>query len=266
MVDMAKYRAAADQAVASLQSAHRQLDPTAERLEIPFEGKTLYGNLRRAEGTPPLVILLPGLDSTKEEFFNWEQVFLDRGMATLSLEGPGQGETGYDTHIRADYNLAVTAALDSLEGRADLDMKRIGVVGVSMGGYYAPRAAAYEPRIKAVIPIGGPFNFGECWPQLPTITRETFVHHSGASSDEQGREIALTLDLDGAAQRVTQPMLVIFGKLDRLIPWQQAEQLVAAAPNAKMVMYEDGNHVCNNIPYKYRPLAADWIRETLLGV
>jgi 2,6-dihydroxypseudooxynicotine hydrolase len=65
------------------------------------------------------------------------------------------------------------------------------------------------------------------------------------------------------AERITQPMLIIFGKLDRLIPWQQAERLAAEAPNAELVMYPDGNHVCNNLPYKYRPLVGDWMREQL---
>jgi 2,6-dihydroxypseudooxynicotine hydrolase len=265
MVDMDKYRATADKAISSLYAAHKHLDPTAERLEIPADGMTMAGNLRRPAGAdrPPLVILLPGLDSTKEEFFNWENVYLKRGLATLSLDGPGQGETGYTSHIRPDYEVAVSAALDRLEGRSDLDLARVGLVGVSMGGYYAPRAAAFEPRIKAVAPIGGPYNFGECWDQLPPITRETFVHHSGAANEEEGRQKALQLGLLGVAERVTQPMLVVFGKLDRLIPWQQAERLAADAPNATLVMYPDGNHVCNNIPYKYRPLVGDWMQEQL---
>lgn len=268
MVDMDKYRAAADKAISSLYAAHKHLDPTAERLEIPFEDTTMAANLRRPPGhdRPPLVILLPGLDSTKEEFFHWEDVFLKRGLATLSLEGPGQGETGYHTHIRPDYEAAVSAALDHLAGRTDLDLERVGLTGVSMGGYYAPRAAAFEPRLKAVAPIGGPYNFGECWDQLPPITRETFVHHSGAANEEEGRQKALQLSLAGVAERISQPMLVVFGKLDRLIPWQQAERLAAAAPKARLVMYPDGNHVCNNIPYKYRPLVGDWLKEQLLGV
>ena len=265
MVDMAKNRATADKAVSSLYAAHKQLDPTAERVEIPLDDMTMAANLRRPAGNdhPPLVILLPGLDSTKEEFFNWENVFIKRGMATVSLDGPGQGETGYHSHIRPDYNVAVTALLDTLAGRDDIDLNRVGVVGVSMGGYYAPRVAAFEPRIKAVAPIGGPYNFGECWDQLPMLTRETFLHHSGAATEDEGRERALQLSLEGVAERITQPMLIVFGKLDRLIPWQQAERLAAEAPNAELVMYPDGNHVCNNLPFKYRPLIGDWMRERL---
>ncbi|MDH5507378.1 MAG: alpha/beta fold hydrolase [Anaerolineae bacterium] len=268
MVDMAKYRQAADKAVQSLYAAHRVLDPTAERVEAPLDASIMVANLRRPLGSnsPPLVILLPGLDSTKEEFYNWENVFLDRGMATLSMDGPGQGETGYNTYIRADYNVAVTAMLDTIRKRDDIDQKRIGVVGVSMGGYYAPRAAAFEPRLKAVAAIGGPYNFGDCWPQLPIITRESFIHHSGAATEEQAREIASSLDLSSVLPKVSQNFLVVFGKLDRLIPWKQAEQVAAEAPHAELVMYEDGNHVCNNIPYKYRPLVADWMREQLANV
>lgn len=268
MVDLDKHRAAADRAVESLYAGHRLLDPTAERIETPFDGARLVANLRRPRGEarPPLVLLLPGLDSTKEEFFHWENVFLKRGMATLSLEGPGQGETGYHTHIRSDYEVAVRAALDALEARQDLDLRRVGAVGVSLGGYYAPRAAAFEPRIRAAVAIGGPYDFGECWPGLPPITRETFLHHAGARDEREGQARASELSLAHVLPRLRQPLLVVFGKLDRLIPWEHAERVAAEAPHAELVMYPDGNHVCNNIPYKYRPLVGDWVRERLAGV
>ena len=265
LVDLHEHRHASNLAVASLRSAHPLLDRTAERLEIPFEGITMVANLRRPPDTdrPPLILLLPGLDSTKEEFFNWESVFLTRGLATVSLDGPGQGETGYETHSRPDYEVAVTALLDHLVGRADLDLGRIGAAGVSLGGYYAPRAAAFEPRIGAAVAIGGPYNFGACWPQLPWLTREAFRFHSGAADDAEAEKRAHELDLAEVLPEVEQPLLVVFGKLDRLIPWQQAEQVAAEAPNAELVMYPEGNHVCNNIPYKYRPLVADWLAERL---
>jgi pimeloyl-ACP methyl ester carboxylesterase len=267
MVDKRKHRAAAKKAVAALRLAHRLLDPTAERVEVPFEKTKMIANLRRPRhDRPPLVILIPGLDSTKEEFFHWENVFLRRGMATLSLDGPGQGETGYKTHIRPDYEVAVRTMLDALVPRADLDLSRVGVAGVSLGGYYAPRAAAFEPRIKAVVTVGGPYSFGECWDGAPSLTRETFRYHAGARSDTAAKKKAALLDLRDVLPKVRQPFLVVFGKLDRLIPWQQAERVAAEAPNARLVMYPDGNHVCNNIPYKYRPLVGDWMTETLARV
>ncbi len=265
MVDLERHREAADLAVAALRHAHRLLDPSAERLEIPFEGTEMVATLRRppAPRPAPLVLLLPGLDSTKEEFFNWENVFLERGMATLSLDGPGQGETGYHSHIRPDYEVAVSAALDHLQGRDDLLGDRVGAVGVSLGGYYAPRAAAFEPRIRAAVAIGGPYDFGECWAGLPGLTREAFVHHSGAHDEAEAERLAGRLDLGPVLPRLAQPLLVVFGRLDRLIPWRQAERVAAEAPAGELVMYEDGNHVCNNLPYRYQPLAADWMRERL---
>jgi 2,6-dihydroxypseudooxynicotine hydrolase len=267
MVDIAKYRIAADKAVSALYSAHKHLDPTAERIEMVLDGNLMVANLRRPQSIDkaPLVILLPGLDSTKEEFFNWENNFLVRGLATVSLEGAGQGETGYKSYIRHDYEVAVSILLDTLEGHSDIDMSRVGIVGVSMGGYYAPRSAAFEPRIKAVAPIGGPYNMGACWERIPMLTRESFIHHSGASDAEDARQKALKLDLEGVAEKITQPMLIVFGKLDRLIPYDHAERLAKEVANATLVIYENGNHVCNNLPYKYRPLVGDWIREQLYG-
>ncbi|HXV58271.1 MAG TPA: alpha/beta fold hydrolase [Gaiellaceae bacterium] len=248
----------------TLARAHAHLDPTAERVEVPFEDGPLAGNLRRpaGDGRPPLVLLLPGLDSTKEEFFLWENVFLERGLATFSLDGPGQGESGFATSIRGDYEAAVGAALDALAGREDVDLGRVGAAGVSLGGYYAPRAAL-EPRIKAVAGVSGPFNFGECWEGLPGLTRETFEHHSGAAGPEEARERAFALDLGPVIADTACPGLVVTGKLDRIIPWEQTKRIADAAPAMRFVLYEDGNHVCNNIPFKYRPLVADWLRKEL---
>jgi alpha-beta hydrolase superfamily lysophospholipase len=260
MVDMDDYRDAADRAVAALREDHRLLDPLAERVEIPFDGTAMVGHFRRPLGaeSPPLVLLLPGLDSTKEEFWEWENVFLQRGLATLSLDGPGQGETGYTTHIRPDYEVAVSAALDHLQWPGP-----VGLAGVSLGGYYAPRAAAFEPRVRAAAGVSGPFNFGEVWDNRPSLTKETFEHHSGASSPEEAREKAFELSLEGVAEQIEQPLLVITGKNDRLVLWEESKKIADAAPNATWVLYEEGNHVCNNIPYKYRPLVADWLREHL---
>jgi len=261
-----EYMSASQKAVEAFAKGLKLLDPTGERVEIPFDGATMVGTFRRLPDSerPALVILLPGLDSTKEEFFYWERVFLKRGMATFTLEGPGQGECGYNSHIRPDYEAAVSAALDELTKRTDFDTSRIGLAGVSLGGYYAPRAAAFEPRLKAAVGNCGPWNFGECWDNLPSLTRSAFLYHSGASDMEDAKERANQLTLDGAAQKIEQPLLIIQGKLDRLIPWQHAHKIVdAAGSNAQLAMFEDGNHVCNNIPYKYRPLTADWLKEKL---
>ncbi len=208
-------------------------------------------------------MLIPGLDSTKEEFFHHENAFLVRGMATLSMDGPGQGEAGFALPIRPDYEVAVTAMLDALGGRDDLDLDRVGAVGVSLGGYYAPRAAAFEPRIRALAAISGPYDFAEQWDSLPPLTRETFVVKSGARDQEEGRERARALSLRGVAAAIEQPALFVTGGLDRIVPWQQTERAAREAPNGTFVMFEHGSHVCSNVPYLYRPLVADWMAERL---
>jgi hypothetical protein len=62
-----------------------------------------------------------------------------------------------------------------------------------------------------------------------------------------------------------QPYLAVTGKLDRLVPWTQTERQVREAPNGELVLHEDGNHGCANVPYKTRPLIADWLLQQLEG-
>ena len=265
MLDESRHRVATERSIAALYDAHRLLDPSAERIEAPLAGKRLAANLRRPPGAerPPLVVIVPGLDSTKEEFFRLEELFLRRGMATLSVDGPGQGETAFQLNIRPDYEVAVAAALDAVETRADLDLERVGMLGVSLGGYYAPRAAAREPRVRAVAGISGPFCFGECWDGLPDLTRETFAHQSGAHDEADARERAYALDLEPVIDELEQPALMITGRLDRLIPWEQTERIARRAPNGEFVVYDEGNHVAANVAYKSRPLVADWLADRL---
>ncbi|HEV3389557.1 MAG TPA: hypothetical protein VG057_11130 [Solirubrobacteraceae bacterium] len=283
VLDAAAHRAVTERAIAAMAKAHSFLDPTAERIEATLGEGKLAANLRRPSAErPPLVVLIPGLDSTKEEFFHWENAFLERGMATLSMDGPGQGEAGFTLPIRHDYEVAVAAMLDVLGRRADggldgagggldgadagLDLERIGAAGVSLGGYYAPRAAAFEPRIRAVAGISGSYNFGEVWDQLPPLTREAFTVKSGAHDEDEARANAESLNLAGVLGGLTQPALYVTGGLDRIIPWQQTERAARETPNGTFVLYEEGTHVCSNIPYRYRPLVADWMAEQLTSV
>jgi pimeloyl-ACP methyl ester carboxylesterase len=265
MLDMERHRWAAERCVAAMALAHARLDPTAERIEIGFEDTRMVGTLRRPAGAarPPLVLLIAGLDSTKEEFFHVENIFLERGMATFSLDGPGQGETAYTTHICPDFERPVAAALDVLCARDDLDAGRVGMLGVSLGGYYAARAAAFEPRIRALVTSGGPYDYGAIVPTRPAHSRATFMHYSGSTTEEETFAYASRLSLVGVAERITQPMVVVFGRRDGLVPWQHAVRLAEEAPHAELWMFDEGNHVCMNMTYRWRPQAADWLGEQL---
>jgi len=265
MLDMDRHYAAADSSIEAMATGLSLLDPTFERIDIPFAGATMAGNLRRPPGVdrPPLVILVAGLDSTKEEFFHVENTLLARGLATFSLDGPGQGETGRVLHIRPDFEAPVGAVLDVLCARPDLAGDRAGLLGVSLGGYYGARAAAFEPRIRAAVLSGGCYDYGALIRDRAPHSFATFMHGCGTTSRDEAYAVAERMTLAGVASQITQPLLVVFGKLDRLVPWQHADRLAAEAPNAELWLFEQGNHVCMNMTYRWRPQAADWLAMQL---
>jgi dipeptidyl aminopeptidase/acylaminoacyl peptidase len=209
------------------------------------------------------VLMVPGLDSSKEELFAMENDFLRRGMATLSVDGPGQSENAPRFPIRPEWASVIGAILDGLRDRKDVDRDRVGLMGISMGGIYGPRAAAHEKRLRAVIALAGPYDLSECWAALNPLTRGGYVFYTKSRDEAEAFEKAKTLTLRGVLDKVTCPLLVVHGAKDRLFPPEQAERIAREAPKATLLMYPDGNHVCNNIPYKYRPAMADWMREQL---
>jgi 2,6-dihydroxypseudooxynicotine hydrolase len=270
--DLDQMRAAHEAAVICRTAALPYLRPPGQRVEIPFEGTVLAGNLRlpAAEGEgdgPPLLLMAPGLDSTKEEMHSTESLFLDRGVATLAFDGPGQGEAEYELPIRGDYEVPVSAIIDWAEQRDDIDPDRIAIWGVSLGGYYAPRAAAFDSRLKACIALAGPYHWADEWDNLPVLTREAFRVRSRAADEQEARENAAALSLNGVAERITCPLLVIFGKQDRLIGYRAAERLAAEASGPTTLwMIEDGNHGATNRAYRFRPQSADWLADTLSAI
>jgi len=264
--DQAQMKAAHKKQIECRQLALPHLRPPGERVEIPYQGKTLAGILRKPAGadTPPVVVMAVGLDSTKEETDAYEFPFLARGVATLVFEGPGQGEAQYDFPIRGDYEVSVAAVLDFVDKRRDLDAKRTGMWGVSLGGYYAPRAAAFDKRIKACIALGGPFNWGEAWDGLPELTREAFRVRSHCKTQDEARKNAKTLSLEGVAQNIICPIFIVNGRLDRIVPAADAERLAREVKGpVTLMMIEDGNHIATNRAYRWRSQSADWMAEQL---
>ncbi|HEY7127336.1 MAG TPA: alpha/beta fold hydrolase [Ktedonobacterales bacterium] len=238
-----------------------------ERVAIPYEaGASISGILRKPWHTPkpPVVILSPGLDSVKEELHFYGDDFLKRGMAVLAIDGPGQGEMELEHSLRHDSEVPARSVIDYLAQRADLDATRIGFMGVSLGGYFAVRAAAFEPRIQAVISLAAGYNLARHFDRYPVLTQEAFIYRLKAADEAEARSRLQRFDLQGVMEKVTCSLLIIMGRRDRLFPAEDAEQMAAeAGGEADLWIFDDGNHVCNNIPYKYRPQQADWMQSKL---
>jgi pimeloyl-ACP methyl ester carboxylesterase len=267
--DMAQMRVAHGKAVECLTLALPYLDPPGERVLIPYEGKHLAATLRIPKGArnPPLVLMTMGLDSTKEELLTFEMDFLRRGMAILAFDGPGQGEAEYDFPIRYDYENVVGPVIDwakaNLKG---IDTDRIGIWGISLGGYYAPRTIAFEKRIRAAIANCGPYNWGALWEKLPSLTREAYISRSHSANAEEAKAKAFTLSMEGIAGKIECPLLVIAAGLDKLCPPEDAQRLARETKGkTELLVVEDGNHVAHNRFYKYRARSADWMARQLMA-
>jgi pimeloyl-ACP methyl ester carboxylesterase len=265
--DMVQMRAAHMKAVNCLTRALPYLDPPGTRVLIPYEGKTLAATFRKPKHVerPPIVLMTMGLDSTKEELLTFEMDFLRRGMAILAFDGPGQGEAEYEFPIRYDYENVVAPVINWLKANLrDIDTDRIGIWGISLGGYYAPRTVAFEKRIRCAIANCGPYNWGALWEKLPGLTREAYIRRSHSANESEAREKAFTLSLEGVAQSVECPLLVIAAGLDRLCPPEDAQRLARETEGpTELLIVEDGNHVAHNRFYKYRGRSADWMARQL---
>ena len=263
--DPDQQRAAHDRTVACFGRGAASLTPPAELVRVPYRDTTLAAYLRvpASQTRPPVVIMMPGLDSVKEELQATAQYMLDRGLAIIAVDGPGQGEAEYELPIEPAYERVATSVADYLEARDDIDPARIGGFGVSLGGYYVARAAAYEPRIRATVALAGPYQWALDWDILPPQTRATFQRRSGATTEAEARRKAAALTLQDAAARITRPLLVAAGGRDRLVPTSHAERLAREAPGAELMLDPDGTHGLTNHAFQSRSKMADWLEAHL---
>jgi len=256
--------------------------PTLEIVDVPYEGgKALPAYFLKspvAQGRAPTVVLFDGLDNCKEMsvlFAGLELAF--RGYHTLAIDGPGQGEAlrlrGLPS--RYDYEVPGTAAYEYVAARSDVDAKRVAIMAYSAGGYYAPRAAAFEPRYAACVAWGPHFDYHAVWEQRWAAMKQD--HNSVASSHfqlpwvlgvadmETAMEKLKKFTLAGVAERIRCPMLILWGTQDKLTPRSVADQLYNAvgARDKTLKIFDEHEGGAEHCQVDNRQVGTDYICDWL---
>ena len=245
-----------------------------ERVQINYEGKMLDGYFQKPN-TPagkkfPVVIPFQGADTMAEATILNGGAYITRGMAYLVVDFPGQGGAMRlkDLHLPPDTDRIAKALIDYLETRADVDATRIGMQGISMGGYGVPRAASGEKRIKAAFMSSGSFCLQQdIFDYYPPI-QERVRWIIGARDLADARKKLADYTLEGKAKQIECPMLIGYSKDDRIMDPQGAYRIYEAAVHSKRDMVEGTGHAqASNAggPRDLRPpVLADWTAKQLV--
>ncbi|MBC2665496.1 alpha/beta hydrolase [Novosphingobium flavum] len=273
-------------ALAAFERSARLGQINRQRVEIPLETGTMPALYTRAAGPGPhpVVVYCNGLDSCKELLF-WSRLpeaLARRGISTLCVDQPGSGEALRLQGLPVDPHSESWAskAVDWLERQSDVDPKRIGMTGISLGGHFAPRAVAYEPRFASGAVWGANHNWREVQDKRMKREGENPVPHYwahvmwafGARDMDEFLAKSEDMNLNGHMDRITVPFLVTHGAQDRQISVSYADDLydqLVNSPRREKVIFtarEGGvEHVgADNMAYG-RDCIADWFAETLQG-
>jgi alpha-beta hydrolase superfamily lysophospholipase len=252
-----------------------------ERVEIDSPDGILPGYLIPAgkEGPAPVVIFYNGFDVTKELLYAIiREEFANRDIACLVIDTPGTGEPLRLRNVpsRPDYEVPTTAIVDYLETRKDIDKDRIGLLGISLGGYYAPRGAAFEPRIKACVAWGAIWDYGATWQKRwDTRTVKTSVPFwqlpwvMGTGSMEAALKRVQSFSLEGVLVNLKAPFLIVHGEEDSAVPLEDAHKVFESAGSVDKQLRvftaaEGGSeHVGVDDPDPSRQLVVDWFAQHL---
>lgn len=229
----------------------RLAEPPVEPIDIPFQPAPLAAHLRCPDGGPsdgrlPAVVLVQGLDTIKESVDVVEASLLERGLAVLTVEQPGSGETrirGVALTGRDALEAAAHAVADAISHRPELDRERVGVLGVSFGGFVAPFFAAVEPRFRALGVFGAMWQF----PSPEGMARNPFYGRvmrvmTGIDDEQQLVRVFRELDLAPVAHRITVPTAILQGEADTLFV-EGARRLHDAVAGPKALrMVPEGDH------------------------
>jgi dipeptidyl aminopeptidase/acylaminoacyl peptidase len=262
--------------------------PKLEHVEIPYGDTSLPAIYVHAEpvksgGKVPAVVFFDGLDVTKEiQYLKGVADLVARGIACLIVDGPGNGESirFRDLYLRHDTEHYATPVYEYLAKRPEVDPNRIGVMAISLGGYYAPRAAAMEPRYACCIAWGAQWDYQKIWQdrfdrlaRADTPSLSVAAQHISwvlnATSQEDALKRLAPFKLDGVVQKMQCPFLMLHGEGDEQIPLPEAQKCFDAVGSKNKVMKlftreEGGYHHCQidnqSICSAYM---WDWLEETL---
>lgn len=257
----------------NFQKAAELTDGLIERIHVPFEGQTMDGYFVRPDNSGKkraTVLFLGGADSWAEElYFLGGSEFPARDLNVVMIDTPGRGSSlrFKKMYSRPDYEVPVAAIFDFLEKRDDVDTDRFGLAGVSFGGYYAPRAAAFEPRVKAVAAWCGTWSiltdFYEFYPPL----QGQLQWLSESKDDAEAREKLAKFTLDGVADKINVPVYVMHGTSDIIMDIAGARKFVDALTTDDVTfdVYDGAGSL--HCSYDYLSVAAarltDWFAHRL---
>src|SRR5438045_1609415 len=264
--DAGQFRTALENGEKAFAKAAPIAEHPMEIVNVPFEGTELRGYFRYpkgASGRVPLMVLIPGADSNKEELYDHGAHILRRGIAVYCFDGPGHGLVSFDLKLQREYEGPIGAVLDVLLERKDVDTGRVALGGISYGGQFAIRGAAFDKRVKAAVSVSSWYSAAGRFPSQRPVSRRALVQYLGPDP----AAVQNTMTLEGVAERVTVPVLQVYGGNDPASPIEQAKQIEAEVSGPHLLkLYEEGVHVCNNVWYKARPFVADWVADTMRSI
>lgn len=237
-------------------------------VEIPWNSHSLpgYVGLPPKPGPHAAVVFVGGADATKEEnYFRGGRRLLDRGFAVMLFDGPGQGESKHLRGIYAtpDWDRIGPPVYEFLSQHADVDPGRIGVIGASMGGYYAPK----------MVSGGAPFRCLAVWGACFDVLRDLYLYYPPIQRQLQGisgrndagaREFFAEFNLSEAAGKIRCPVLITHGTADRVVSVDSARKFDATLrAEHEMVLFEGAVHCMYDVLPKALPVLFDWFEERL---
>jgi dienelactone hydrolase len=247
--DFAPRRAAYAKVLSTFTKTIELLDPNCEQVSFPYRGSTVSGLMTRAANTrdpcPPCMVFCNGLDSSKEMIYlaGIGRALNLRGICVLIVDQPGTGDALRLRNLPAVVESEQWAgpAVDYLQSRSDVDPERIGMMGWSLGGYYSPRAAAFEKRFKLCVAWGANHNWGEMQRKRLQNSGKNPVPHYwehvmwvwGKSNLEDYMAFVPRITREGVIDKITVPLLITHGANDRQIPVEYAHQSFREASGTK---------------------------------